>query len=162
MKKFAIEIKWAIRYTFCYIAYTFAEKGMGLYDQNINIYWKYSALFYVLAIFLFVVAIKDKKIHYFKNQMDWKQGTTSGLYLSLFIAILMPIAQVIIHKAIAPEFLENMVKMIVQKNNITLESAQKVYNLESQIYQSIFFTLSFGITISAIISSFLKTKTTKA
>lgn len=158
MKKFAIEIKWAIRYIFCYIAWTFAEKGMGLYDENINLYWKYSALFYVLAIFLYVVAIKDKKIHYFKNQMDWKQGTTTGLFLSIFIALLMPIAQIIIHKAIAPEYLENMVKLAVENSKVSVESAQKVYNLESQIFQSIFFGLSYGITVSAIISSFLKTK----
>lgn len=160
MKKFAIEIKWGIRYFFAYLLWVYIEKASGYYSEKIDDYLMYSMLFYFIAIFIYVLAINDKKKNYFHNDMDWKQGAVTGVFMTIVIAILMPLCQIVIHKGMAPEFFPNMIQNTVDKGG-KLQNAQAFFNLSSFIFQSIFSALSFGVVISAIVAYFLQTKTLK-
>lgn len=160
MKKFAIEIKWGIRYFFAYLLWVYVEKMSGYYNEKINDYLMYSMLFYFIAIFIYVLAINDKKKNYFHNDMDWKQGAVTGVFMTIVIAILMPLCQIVIHKGMAPEFFPNMIKNTVAKGG-KIQNAEAFFNLSSFIFQSIFSALSFGVVISAIVAYFLQTKTLK-
>jgi len=160
MKNFAIEIKWGIRYIFAYLAWIITEKFLGIYDVRIDNYFMSSVLFYVFAFLIYILAINEKKKYFFKNNMDWKQGCVSGIFLSIVIAILMPISQVVIHKAIAPEFFPNMIKHALASSKNKPEVVMDNFNLKAYIYQSVFFALSIGVVYSAIVASFLKTKNT--
>ena len=153
MKKFAIEIKWGIRYTFCYLAWAIFEKIMGVFGENMSYYMLSSVLFYLFASIIYTVALKEKKANYFNNNMDWKQGTATGLYMTIVISLLMPLTQASIHQVIAPEFFENMIS--VSKDKV---AAASYFNLKSYIMQTVFFTLSIGMVISAIVSYFIQTK----
>lgn len=153
MKKFAIEIKWGIRYTFCYLAWAIFEKVLGVFGENMSYYMLSSLLFYLFASVIYTVALKEKKANYFNNNMDWKQGTATGLYMTIVIAILMPLTQASIHEVIAPEFFENMIA--VSKDKV---AAANYFNLKSYIMQTVFFTLSIGMVIAAIVSYFIQTK----
>ncbi len=161
MKTFAIEIKWALRYIFVYLAWAFLEKSMGVYAENFENYFLYSLLFYVFALLLYVLALKDKKEHFFNNKMEWKQGCVSGIYLTVIISLLMPIAQVIIHKAIAPEFFTNMIERSIASKNTDLVTVKNYFNLTSYIWNSIFMALSVGVVYSAVVARFLRTKNLK-
>jgi len=160
MKKFAIEIKWGIRYFFAYLVWVYVEKMSGYYSEKIDDYLLYSILFTFIGIFIYVMAINDKKKNYFNNNMDWKQGSVTGIFMTIVIAILMPLCQIIIHKGIAPEFFPNMIANSVAKGT-KLEDAKAYFNLSSYIFQSVFSALSFGVVISAIVAYFLQTKTLK-
>lgn len=160
MKKFAIEIKWGIRYFFAYLVWVYVEKISGYYSEKIDDYLAYSMLFYVIAIFIYVLAINDKKKNYFNNQMDWKQGAVTGVFMTIVIAILMPLCQIVMHKGMAPEFFPNMINNTILKGG-TRENAEAFFNLSSFIFQSIFSALSFGVVISAIVAYFLQTKNLK-
>lgn len=161
MKTFAIEIKWGIRYIFFYLGWVFLEKYTGAYDQNIGNYFLYSLGFYVFAFLIYVLALKDKKEHFFGNKMEWKQGCISGIFLTVVISLLMPLAQVAIHKAIAPEFFPNMVARALQSKNADAKALQSYFTLSNYIWQSIFMTLSVGFVYAAIVAHFLRTKTAK-
>jgi len=161
MKKIGFEIKWGIRYIFIYLAWTFLEKYTGAYDQNIDYYFLLSILFYVLAFFVYLIALRDKKENYYHNILEWKQGCASGIYLTIIIAILMPIAQIITHKAIAPEFFPNMIKHSLASKNSNPDAINSYFNLSGYIWQSIFMALSIGIVYSAIVARFLQTKPLK-
>jgi uncharacterized protein DUF4199 len=158
MKKFAIEIKWAIRYIFVYIAWIFLEKYTGAYDAHFENYFLLSFGFYVLAFLIYLMAIKEKKIHYFGNNMDWKQGSISGIYMTVFIAILMPFAQIVIHKSIAPEFFPNMIKRSLANKNANPETIKELYNLTGYIWQTVILTLSVGVIYAAAASRVLRNK----
>lgn len=160
MKKFAIEIKWGIRYFFAYLLWVYVEKMSGYYSEKIGDYLLYSLLFYFIAIFIYVLAINDKKKNYFNNNMDWKQGAVTGIFMTIVIAILMPLCQIVIHKGMAPEFFPNMIENSVLKGS-KLEDAKAYFNLSSYIFQSVFSALSFGVVISAIVAYFLQTKNLK-
>lgn len=161
MRKFAFEIKWGIRYIFVYLAWVFLEKYTGTYDQNIDNYFLLSLLFYVFAFLIYLIALKDKKENYYNNIMEWKQGCASGIYLTIVIAILMPLAQIVIHKAIAPEFFPNMIKHSLASKNSNPEAVNSYFNLSGYIWQSIFMALSIGIVYSAIVARFLQPKSLK-
>ena len=153
MKKFAIEFKWGIRYTFCYLAWAIFEKVLGVFGENISYYMLSSLLFYVLASIIYIAALKEKKFRFFNGNMDWKQGTATGLYMTIIIAVLMPLSQASIHEVIAPEFLENMIALSNDK-----VAAASYFNLKSYIMQTVFFTLSIGMVIGAVVSYFIQTK----
>ncbi|HEU4495945.1 MAG TPA: DUF4199 domain-containing protein, partial [Flavobacterium sp.] len=153
MKKFAIEIKWGIRYIFCYLAWAIVEKVLGIFGENMSFYMLSSLLFYLFAALLYTFALKEKKDAYFKGTIDWKQGAAAGLYMTIVIALLMPLAQASLHKVIAPEFFENMINASSDK-----ASARSYFNLKSYILQSVFFTLSIGIVTAAVAALFVQTK----
>jgi hypothetical protein len=161
MNKFAIEIKWGIRYIFVYLAWVFLEKYSGAYDKHIGYYFLFSLGFYLFAFLIYILAIKDKKEHFFSNIMEWKQGCVSGIYLTMVIAVLMPFAQVIIHKAIVPEFFPNMVQHALASKNSKPEAVKAYFNLSSYIWQSIFQALSVGVVYAAIVARFLRTRNLK-
>src|SRR6478609_9558727 len=160
MKNFAVEIKWGIRYIFAYLAWIIMEKSIGIYTYKIDDYFLSSLLFYAFGFLIYILAINDKKKHFFNNNMDWKQGCVSGIFMSIVIAILMPVCQVVIHQAIAPEFFPNMIKNALASGKNKPEVVMDNFNLKAYIYQSVFFSLSIGVVYSAIVSSFLKTKNT--
>lgn len=160
MKKFAIEIKWGIRYAFLWILWLFIEKSSGYYESKISDYALYSMLFTFVTIFVYYVAIKEKKKDFFKDEMSWKQGCVTGIFLTIVMAILTPFCQIIFHKAIAPEFFPNMIEYSVSKGN-SKEVAENYFNLSSFIIQNIFSTLSLGVVISAVVALFLQTKPKK-
>lgn len=160
MKKFAIEIKWGIRFAFLWIVWLYIEKSSGYYNEKIADHALYSLLFTFVIIFVYYVSIKEKKNDFFKGQMSWKQGCVTGIFLTVVMAILTPVCQIIFHKAIAPEFFPNMIEYSISKGN-TRELAENYFNLSSYILQSVFGTLSFGVVISAVVALILQSKTKK-
>ena len=158
MKKFAIEIKWGIRYIFVVLAWVLLEKYTGAYAHHIDYYFLYSLGFYVLAFLMYLLAIKEKKESYFQNAMEWKQGCVSGIYMTIVIALLMPFAQIIIHNAIAPEFFPNMIQRALASKNSKPDAIKAYFSLSAYIWQSIFMVLSVGVVYSAIVARFLRSR----
>lgn len=158
MKNFAVEIRWGIRYVFVYLAWIIGEKSLGIYSNKIDDYFLSSALFYILGFLIYCLALNEKKKDFFNNNMDWKQGTVTGFFMSIVIALLMPLCQVAIHKVIAPEFFPNMIKHALASGRNKPEVVMNNFNLKAYIYQSVFFALSIGVTYSALAALFLKTK----
>jgi membrane protease YdiL (CAAX protease family) len=160
MKKFAVEIKWGIRYAFIWLFWLFIEKNSGYYEAKISDHALYSLLFIFITLFVYFVAVKEKKNEFFKGEMSWKQGCITGIFLTVVMTVLTPFCQIIFHKAIAPEFSPNMIEFSVSKGN-SRETAENYFNLPSYILQSVFGTLSLGVVLSAIVALFLQTKTKK-
>jgi hypothetical protein len=158
MNKFAIEFKWAIRYTIAYLLCVIIEKYSGLYTTHISSYFTYSMLFYVVAFFIFYLAIHDKKKNYFNTIMSWKQGCATGVIMSGIIAVLLIPCLVIAYKGIAPEFFPNMIQHKISSGKVSLQNAENYFNLKNYCYQGIGFTLSLGILFSATASQLLKSK----
>jgi hypothetical protein len=162
MKNYSIEVKWTLRFILLVLAWSIGEKFIGLHDQYIDQYATYTNLFAVPAILFYYLGLKEKKKYVYNNNMTWTQGFVSGVALSFFITILMPVAQFVIYKSITPHFFDTIIeyktKSPLLTRHITLKDAQSYFNLKSYIIQSIFSGLSLGITTGAIVSLFLRTK----
>jgi len=158
MKNFSVEIKWTFRFILLTLAWAIGEKFIGLHDQYIEDYALYTNLFVFPAILFFFQALKEKKKYFFNGKMTWTQGFVSGIVLSFFIALLMPMAQFVIYKSITPHFFEHIIEYKLRHNYTTYENARTYFNLKTYMLQSSFESLSKGITTGAIVSLFLKTK----
>lgn len=162
MGKFEIEIKWGIIFSFAVLAWSFLEKSIGLYDDAISNYALFTNLFGFIAILVYVLALREKKIEYFNRDMNWKQGFVAGVFLTVVVTVFTPLCQFIIHRFIAPEFLPNLIRYKVESRYLTREAAESYFNLETYIYQNSSFALSMGIVTSAVVAYFLQTKTKKS
>ena len=158
MKNYSIEIKWAIRFTLLTLAWAIGEKMIGLHDKYIADYFMYSMLFAVPAFLFFYLAVNEKKKYGYTNEMTWKQGFVAGMVISSVIALLNPLSQIVIYKAITPHFFENLIVYKTKNTSMNLKTAQEIFNVKSYIIQGIFTTLSFGIITGAIVSLFIKNK----
>lgn len=158
MNKIAIEIKWGIIFTVSGLAWMYLEKMLGWHDELISKHPIYTMLFSVVAIAIFVFALKDKKKNYFQNQMDWKQGFLSGCIVSIVVTLLSPMSQYITSEIISPNYFQNAINFAVENNRMTLENAQAFFNLKSYIFQAAFGGISMGIVTSAIVAFFIKSK----
>jgi len=158
MGRFEIEIKWGVIFSFAVLVWAFVEKNLGLYSDAISNYAIFTNLFGIIAILIFVLAIREKKNSYYNGEMTWRQGFVSGVFVTIVIAVFTPICQFIIHRIIAPEFFPNIIEYKLASGYLTREAAEKYFNLEAYIYQNSSFSLSMGIVTGAIVSYFLRTK----
>ena len=158
MKKFSIEIKWAIIFSIITLLWMILEHSLGWHDENIAKHSVYSNIFAVLAIAIYFMAIKDKKDNFFTGNMNFRQGFISGVILSIFIALLSPIVNFITFKFIAPNFFENFINYAVANKIQTQIQAEAYFNLKSYLLQGFFGSLSMGVVTSAIVAFFLKSK----
>jgi|SRR5690606_12885958 len=158
MKKYALEIKWALVFSALTLLWVFLEKSVGLHGPHIAKQPLYVYLFAPVAIVVYVLAIREKKFKTFSGRLTWKQGLVSGIYLSAFIAILNPLVQYLSFAVISPEFLPNMISYVTEKNLMTPPQAQMMYSLNTLYLQGAFSALSMGIVTAAAVSYFVRTK----
>ena len=158
MKKFKIEIKWAIIFTIASILWMVLEKNLGLHDEYISEHAIYTNVFAVVAIAIYVLAIQEKKKYFYNRKMTWTQGFLSGLMLSLFVGILSPLSQYITFKYISPNFFANFINYAVDNKIYTRAAAETYFSMKSYILQGFVGSISMGVITSAIVALFLKSK----
>ncbi len=157
MKNYSIEIKWALRFTLLTLAWSIGEKAIGLHDVHIENYGLCSLLFVVPAFLFFYLALAEKKKYFYTNSITWLQGLVCGAVISLIIALLNPLTQLVIYKSISPDFFDNMIDYKV-KHKMSLKTAQEVFNLKSYITQTTLSNLSYGFTTGALVSLLIRNK----
>lgn len=157
MKNYSIEIKWALRFTLLTLAWSIGEKAIGLHDVHIENYGLCSMLFVFPAFLFFYLALTEKKKYFYNNSMTWLQGLVCGALISLIIAVLNPVTQLVIYKSISPAFFDNMIAYKV-KHNMSLKTVQEVFNLKSYIIQTTLSNLSYGFVTGALVSLLVRNK----
>ncbi len=158
MKNYQIEIKWGVIFFVISLLWMYFEKLMGWHDVLIAKHPIFSNFFGLIAIGVYLFAIHDKRKNFFRGKMSWRQGFISGVILSIVIALLSPIGQLITHYLISPEFFKNAIESSVERNAMQQEDAEAYFNLSSYIVQSIAGALMFGVITAAIAALILKKK----
>lgn len=158
MNKFKTEIKWGILFTIAGLLWVLLEKTMGWHDLQIDKHPIYTNFFAIVAIVIFILALREKRNNDLGGSMSWKQGFVSGIIISGVVALLAPLSQYITHTIISPKYFTNAITHAVDANKMTLESAETYFSLGSYIIQSVFFALVSGVVTSAIVAMFLKKK----
>jgi hypothetical protein len=158
MEKIKIEIKWGVIFSLVTLLWMVFEKAMGLHDTQIDKHIIYSNFFAVVAIGIYILALRDKKINFFNNEMSWKQGTVTGIYLSFVVCLLSPLVQLFTFTVVSPDFFDNMIQYNVSNKIQTSAQALSYFNMTNYIIQGSFGGLSMGIVSATIISLFIQTK----
>jgi hypothetical protein len=159
MKNLKIEIKWALIFTGVTLLWMLLEKAVGLHDRYLDYHLYLTNLFAIPAIVMMVLALKDKKKNFYGGQMDYKQGFLSGLVVSVFIALLSPLAQWITSYVITPEYFPNVIKRSVELGYFeTLAEAEANFNYKNYAVQGAIAALVMGVLTTAIAMLFIRSK----
>jgi hypothetical protein len=159
MNRIKIEIKWAIIFTIAALLWMLLEKLCGLHGKYIDYQMYITNVFYIPAIWIMVLALRDKKKNYYNGIMTYMQGFVSGLILTLFITLLSPLMQWVISYVITPEYFPNVIKRSVELGYYdTIEQAQTYFNYKSYAIQGSIGYFVFGLVTVAIAMIFIRTK----
>lgn len=156
MKKFGTEIKWGLIFSLVVLGWAYLEKALGWHDALISKHALYTNLFAIVAIAIFVLALKEKRERDLGGKMDWKQGFISGIAISVVVAILSPLTQYIINTYISPHYFPNIIKYVVENGKMDQKAAESYFSLNSYILQAAFGALTMGVATSAVVALFLK------
>jgi hypothetical protein len=159
MKNLKTEVKWALIFTGVTLLWMLLEKAVGLHDRYLDYHLYLTNLFAIPAIVMMVLALKDKKKNFYGGQMDYKQGFLSGLVVSVFIALLSPLAQWITSYVITPEYFPNVIKRSVELGYFeTLAEAEANFNYKNYAVQGAIAALVMGVLTTAIAMLFIRSK----
>jgi len=159
MKKYKIEIKWAFIFMGTLLLWMLLEKLAGLHSTHIDKHQYLTMLYIIPAIWIYVLALKDKKNNYFNGKMSFKQGFFSGFIISVIVAIFSPLTQWVISELITPEYFPNVIEYSLETGYFkTLEEAQGYFNYKNYAIQSTIWALVMGIVTSAVVAFFVKSK----
>lgn len=162
MKNVKTEIKWAIIFSIVTLLWMVLEKLSGLHSTYIDYHIYLTNLFAIPAIWMMVLALKEKKQNFYQGQMNYTNGLISGIILSVFIAALSPLTQWIITYVITPEYFPNVIKRSVELGYFaTTQEAEANFNFQNYVKQSFFGALVMGIITTAIVMIFIKSKKEK-
>lgn len=159
MKNIKIEFKWAIIFATMTLVWMVLEKVCGLHGKYIDYHLYLTNLFAIPAIWVMVLALKDKKNNFYNGNMSYQQGLLSGIILSLIIATLSPLTQWIISYVITPEYFPNVIKRSVELGyyKTTAEAAAN-FNYKNYAVQSTIGAFIMGFITTAIAMIFIRTK----
>ena len=162
MEKFRIELKWGVYFTIAALAWAYLEKALGWHDVLIAKHAIYTNLFGLVAIVIYVFAIKEKKADHYNGYMTWTQGFISGCIVSAIVAALSPLAQYLTSEFISPDYFKNVITYTVENRVMTQKGAEAYFSLNSYIIQGVFGALALGVVTSGIVALFFRSKEASA
>jgi len=158
MSRYQIDIKWGLIFTVAAILWMVGERLAGLHSDHIDKHALYSNGFAIVAIAVYVFAMRDKKANYYDGQMSYKQGLVCGLAVTLVVALLSPLSQYLTVSVLSPKFFANSINYTVAQQTMTQVEAEAYYNLKNFMILGMGFGFGMGIVTSAIIAVFVRSK----
>ena len=159
MKNIKIELKWAIIFSIVGLLWMVLEKLFGLHGKYIDYHLYLTNLFAIPAIWVMVLALKDKRKNFYNGQMFYKQGLLSGVILSALIALISPLTQWLVSFVISPEYFPNVIKRSVEIGYYkTTAEAEANFNYKNYAMQGAIGALGMGIITTAFAMIFIRTK----
>jgi hypothetical protein len=156
MKKFSIELKWGFLFFLSGLAWMVLEKSLGWHDRLIEQHATYTLLYAPLAIFIYVIALWEKKKKTYRGRMTFLQGFLSGLVITLVVVLLTPLSQYISHSLISPDYFANIIQLTVSAGEMTLQEAEAYFNLMNYTTMSVFFAAGMGLLTTVVVMIFMK------
>lgn len=159
MKSFKIEFKWAILFSIMGLIWMLLEKLSGLHSTYIDYHLYLTNLFAIPAIWVMVLALKEKKKVTYNGNITYLQGLLSGVVLSIIIALISPLTQWITSYIITPEYFPNVIKRSVEIGYYkTTAEAEANFNYANYAIQGAIAAFVMGFLTTAIAMIFLRTK----
>src|SRR5690606_9007483 len=156
------EIKWAIIFSLVSLAWMLLEKLSGLHDKYLDYQMYLTLLFFIPAVWVYVLALKDKREKDFSGSFTYVQGLKSGIILSVFIALLSPLTQWVTTYVITPEYFPNVIQRSVELGYYdSIEAAEQNFNYKNYAIHGMIFAFIAGVLTSLVVMIFLRNKKEK-
>ena len=158
MKRIEIELKWALIFMLTLLFWMFLEPLLGLHDQYIAHHVIFTNFFFIPAVTVFALALRDKKKQFYGGQMTWGQGFYTGGLMTVFITILSPLGQWFISNVITPYYFSNVIEYVVGQNLMTQTDAEAYFSLKNYVFQSVVGAAVMGVVTTVIVAFFVRSK----
>ena len=158
MSNFKLEIRWGVIFTLSLLAWMIIERLVGLHTTYIDKHPLYTSLFAIVAVVLYALALREKRRTDFGGRMNWAQGFITGVYISIVVAVLSPLNQLLIHKVVSPQFFTNAATHAVETGNMSAQEAGEYFSLSNYMVQSTIGALLMGIVTAAVVALFVRGK----
>jgi len=158
LQRYAIELKWGLVFSLSMVAWMIIERLLGFHGSRIEQHAFFTMTFSLIAVAVYVLALQDARKRRFEGSMSYVQGLSTGLGVTIVVAILSPLVQLIIHRVISPDFFATMQSHAVATQKMTAEAAAAYFNLAAYMQQSFVFALIMGLITSAIVAFFTRSK----
>lgn len=156
MEKFKIEITWGVIFTLVTLLWLFFERLMGWHGENIDEHASMTLYFAVPAVLVYMFALLDKRKNDLGGAMTWLQGLMTGFHITLVVVALSPLAQLLIHNVITPDYFQNMIDYAVSSGSMERGDAEEYFSIGSYIKQGLIGSFFMGVVISAVIAIFTR------
>ncbi len=150
MNKIQTEIKWGLIFSLSGLLWMIFEKSLGMHDEHLEQHANFTLWYAPIAIAIYILALRDKKRTAYQGQMNYLKGFISGLIMTLIVMILTPLSQYISHEFISPEYFPNIIRLTVEKGQMTQKEAEAHFTLIGYIHQSLIFAAFMGVMTSAL------------
>ena len=158
MKKYSIELKWAVFFALMMVAWMLLERLLGLHGPNIEKHAVFTNLVSIPAIAFCVFALLEKRKSLPGGAMTYGQGVAAGLVMTLGVTLLSPLTQWLAVGVISPDFFPNMVRFAVEQGSMAREEAEAFFNLRSYMRQTVLFTPAMGVATTLLVALFTPRK----
>lgn len=155
---YRIELKWGVIFIIILLFWTFMEKSVGLHSQYISVHQLYSSFVIIPYFVIYILALRDKKVNFYRGSMTYKEAFKTGFYITVIIAVLSPISQYITTEIISREFFTNAIRFNVKSGKMTQKEAVQFFSLANYMIFSFIGVLVTGTIITSIVSAFVKSK----
>ena len=156
MNKYKTEIKWGLIFVASALLWMVFEKLMGWHSTHIGDHPIYTNIFAIVAIGIYVIALRSKRDRDLGGSMTWKQGFMSGMIITAIVTVLSPLSQYVTTSIISPEYFPNAIAYSVENGHMTQGDAEANFNLQNYIMMATVGALMMGILTSAIVAFFVK------
>ncbi|WP_417659359.1 DUF4199 domain-containing protein [Pseudidiomarina sp.] len=156
MNNYKLEIRWGFIFSVAMLLWLLVERLVGLHSTYIEYHMVWTNLFAVVAIAVYVFALRQKRDKELNGSMTWKQGFMSGVGITVVVAILSPLTQWLAHTIVSPHFFTNMVEFAVRSGNMTEAQALDYFSLQSYMMQAVIGAVAMGVITSAVVAFFVR------
>lgn len=158
MNNYKLEIRWGFIFSVAMLLWVLIERVVGLHSTLIAQHAIWTNVFAVVAITIYVLALRQKRAHELNGEMTWKQGFMCGVGITIVVAILSPLTQWLAHTLVSPHFFANMVEFAVSSGNMTETQALNYFSLQSYMIQAVIGAVVMGVITSAVVALFMRNK----
>ena len=150
-----IELKWGLIFAAMQLVWITLEFLFGLHDKYISWHPTVSNFIALPSIIIMVLAIRDKRAA-LNGKITFGTAFLCGLGVSVVVAILSPLVQIIFFRLINPNFFANSIKYAVETGQETLAQAQANFNLTNYLMLGAIGSIIMGAITSLIIAAIIK------
>lgn len=150
------EFKWGVIFAIALTLWLAFERLIGLHDALIAYHRYVTNIFAIIAIAIYVLALREVRRAQPGHYLRWSHGFLSGLKITLVVAVLSPVIQWLAHNYISPDFFSNMIAYTVAQELMTQSQAEAYFSLHAYMVQSVLGALIMGVLTSAIVALFLR------
>lgn len=150
MNKFSILIKWAIRFTFIAILWSYLEKLLGYHTDKISSIFSFGLIFGIVYVITYYLTLAEVFTKVYNEKISYKSAFMNLATLTLFIAFLSPFPHLVMNNYISPDFFDNAIALYKDKSPQSIETAKQFYSLKSFVLNGIQNTFSIGILLAAV------------